>query len=97
MRNFKVQHQNPIEIKMLFRPFQSSILPITNRQCKHEHLKSTYKDTSFILSLKQAKYLYRQFASSRFISNLKSIRKSGTYNCSENYLNETSKITMSNG
>ena len=71
---------------------------------RNEHLKSIYKDTNFILSLKQPKNLYRELASSRFISNLKHIRKPGTYKCSDKrckicqiYLNKANKFTMSNG
>ena len=74
------------------------------KNIRNEHLKSIYKDTNFILSLKQPKNLYRELASSRFISNLKHIRKPGTYKCSDKrckicqiYLNETNKFTMSNG
>ena len=74
------------------------------KNIRNEHLKSLYKDTNFILSLKQPKNLYRELASSRFISNLKHIRKPGTYKCSDKrckicqiYLNETNKFTMSNG
>ena len=73
------------------------------RNIKNGHLKSIYKDTNFILSLKQANNLYRALASSRFISNFKNIRKPGTYKCSDKrckicqiYLNETNKFTMSN-
>ena len=74
------------------------------KDIKNEHLKSIYKDTNFVLSLKQPKKLYRKLASSRFISNFKIIRKPGTYKCSDKpckicqiYLNETNKFTISNG
>ena len=50
---------------------------------RNEHLKSIYKDRNFILSLKQPNNLYRELASSRFISNFKNIRKPGTYKCSD--------------
>ena len=57
-----------------------------------------------ILFLKQPKNLYRELASSRFISNFKNIRYPGTYKCSDKrckrcqiYLNETNEFTMSNG
>ena len=71
---------------------------------RNETLRSIYKDTSFILSLKQPKSLLRELTSSRFISNFKNIRKPRTYKCSDkrcktcqNYLNESNKFTMSNG
>ena len=74
------------------------------KNMRNEHLKSIYKDTNFILSLKQPKNLYRELTSSRFISNFKNIRKPGTYRCSDkrckicqNYLNEANKFTVSNG
>ena len=58
-----------------------------------------YKDKNFILSLKQPNNLYREWISSRFISNFKNIKKSGTYKCSDkrckifqNYLNEINKV-----
>ena len=58
---------------------------------------------NFILSLKQPKPLYRELASSRFISNFKNIRQPGTYKCSDkrckicqNYLNEIKEFTISN-
>ena len=48
--------------------------------------------------------MYRELASSRFISSFKSIRKPGTYKCSDksckicqNYLNETYEFTTLNG
>ena len=49
----------------------------------NEHLRSIYKDTNFILSLKQPKNLYRELTSPRFISSFKNIRKPGTYKCSD--------------
>ena len=74
------------------------------KNIRKEHLRSIYKDTNFILSLKQPKYLYRELTSSRFISSFKNIRKPGTYKRSykrckifQNYLNETNKFTMPNG
>ena len=74
------------------------------KNMRNEHLKSVYKDTNFILSLKQPKNLYRELTSSRFISNFKNIRKPGTYRCSDkrckicqNCLNEANKFTVSNG
>ena len=70
---------------------------------RDEHLRSIYKDTNFILSLKQPKNVYGELTSSRFISSFKN-RKPGTYKCSDkrckicqNDLNETNKFTMSNG
>ena len=39
------------------------------KNIRNEHVKSIHKDTNFILSLKQPKKLYRELASSRFISN----------------------------
>ena len=73
------------------------------KNISNEHLKSIYKDTNFILSLKQPKKFYRELASSIFISNFKNIRKPVTYKCSDkrckmfqNYLNETNKFTMPN-
>ena len=69
-----------------------------------QHSRSIYKDTNFILSLRQPKYLFRELTSSRSISNFKNIRKPRTYKCSnkrckicQNYLNKTSKFTMPNG
>ena len=50
---------------------------------KNDCLKSIDKKKNFILSLKQPKKLYRELASSRFISNFKNIRKPGTYKCSD--------------
>ena len=48
--------------------------------------------------------MFRELASSRFISNFKSVRKPGTYKCSDkrckmcqNYLNETNEFTRLNG
>ena len=71
---------------------------------RNEHLRSTYKYTNFILSLKQPRDLYRELTSSRFISSFKNTKKAGTYKCSDktckicqNYLNESNKFTMSNG
>ena len=65
------------------------------KNIRKEHLRSIYKDTNFILSLKQPKNLYRELTSSRFISSCKSIGKPVTYKCSDkrwklcqNYLNE---------
>ena len=73
------------------------------RNIRNKHLRSIYKDKNFRLSLKQAKNVYRELVSSRFISNFTNIRKPGTYKCSDkrckicqNYLNETNKFTMSN-
>ena len=77
MQNFKVQHQILREVKVI--PFVTTYYPnIDNKSLiqtvknkfkniKNEHLKSTYKDTNFILSLKQPKSLYGELASSRFI------------------------------
>ena len=72
------------------------------KNTRNEHLKCIYKDTNLTLPLKQPKNLYRELTSSRFISNFKIIRKN--YKCSDkrckinqNYLNETSQFTMSNG
>ena len=48
------------------------------KNLRNKHLKSTYKDTNFIQSLKQPKHLYRELAHSRFMSNFKNIRESGT-------------------
>ena len=55
------------------------------------------------MSPKQPKGLYRELASSRFISNFKNVRKPVTYKCSDkrckicqDYLNETNKFTISN-
>ena len=45
------------------------------KNTRNEHLKSIYKDTNFTLPLKQPKHLYKELVSSRFISNLKHIRK----------------------
>ena len=74
------------------------------KNIRNKHLKSIYKNTKFILSLKQPKSLYRELACSRFILNFKNIRKPGTYKCCDkrckicqNYLNETNKSTMPNG
>ena len=74
------------------------------KNIRNEHLKFRYKHSHLILCLKQPKNLFREFASSKFISNFKNIRKLVTYKCSdkrcriyENYLNETNKFTMSNG
>ena len=71
---------------------------------RNEHLRSTYKYTNFILSLKQPRNLYRELTSSRFILSFKNTKKPGTYKCSDkrckicqNYLNECNKFTMSNG
>ena len=68
---------------------------------RNELLKSIDKDTNFIMYLKQPTYLYKEFVSSRFISNFKNFRKPGTYKCSnksckirQNYLNEANKFTI---
>ena len=53
------------------------------KNIRNGHLKSIYKDTNFMLSLKQPKNLYRELAYSRFISNFKNIRKPGTYKCND--------------
>ena len=53
------------------------------KNIRNENLKSIYKDTNFILSLKRQKNLYRELTSSRFISTFKNIRKPGTYVCSD--------------
>ena len=53
------------------------------KNIRNEHLKSIYTDMNFILSLEQPKNLYRELASSRFISNFKNIRKQGIYKCSD--------------
>ena len=53
------------------------------KNIRNENLKSIYKDTNFILSLKQPKNLYRELTSSRFISSFKNIREPGTYVCSD--------------
>ena len=73
------------------------------KNIRNDHLKSMYKDTNFILPLKQPKDLYRELASSRFISNFKNIRKRGTYKYSDKRckicqicLTETKKFTVSN-
>ena len=67
-------------------------------------LKSIYKDTSFILSLKQPKCLYRELASSRFISSCKNIKKLETYKWSDKRckicqisFNESNKFAILNG
>ena len=77
MQNFKVQHQTPREVKNAI-PFVTSYYPnIDNKNLMqtvkkkfkniwNEHLRSIYKDTNFILSLKQPKNLYRELTSSRF-------------------------------
>ena len=70
------------------------------KNIKNEHLKSIYKDTNLVLSLKQPKKLYRKLTSSRFISSFGNIRKPGSYKSSDkkckicqNYLNENNKLT----
>ena len=114
MQSFKAKHQTLREVKII--PFVPTYYPDIDtkslmktaknkfKNIRNEHLKSIYKDMNFILSLKQPKYLYRELASSRFISNFKIIRKPGAYKCSDkrckicqNYLNETNKFTVSNG
>ena len=74
------------------------------KNIRNEHFKSIYKDTNFILFLKQPKNFHRDLESYRFISNLKNIRKPGTYKCSDEQckicqicLNEANSFTMSNG
>ena len=86
MQNFKVQHQTPfvttyypnIDNKSLMQTVKNKFKNVSN-----EHRKSIYKDTNFILSLKQPKNLYRELASSRLMSNFKNITKPGTYKCSD--------------
>ena len=112
MQNLKVQHQTlrsknvipflktcfpNIENKSLMQTVENKFKSIRN-----EHLKSIYKDTNFILSLKQTKNLHRELGFSRFILNFKN-RKLETYKCSGkrckiclNYLNEANKLTMPN-
>ena len=53
------------------------------KNINNEHLQSLHKDKNFILSLKQPNNLYKELASSRFVSNLKNISKPGTYECSD--------------
>ena len=75
MQNLKVQHQTlrsknvipflktcftNIENKSLMQTVKSKFKSIRN-----EHLKSIYKDTNFILSLKPTKNLHRELAFSR--------------------------------
>ena len=86
-----------IDNKSLMQAVENKLKNISNA-----HLKSIYKDSNFILSLKQLKTLYRKWTSTRFVSNFKKIKKPVTYKCSgkrceifENYLNETDKFTMS--
>ena len=73
------------------------------KNIRNEHLRSIYKNTNFILPLKQPKHLYRELTSPRFISSFKNIRKPVPYKCNDkrcklcpNYLNKTNKFTMSN-
>ena len=54
-----------IDNKSLLKTVKNKFKNITN-----EHIKSIYKDTNLILSLKQPKNLYSELASSRFISSL---------------------------
>ena len=68
---------------------------------RNEHLKSIYKDTNFIVSLKQPKNSYRELAYFRFISNFKNrepinavVKDAKLW---KNYLDETNKFTKSNG
>ena len=73
------------------------------KNIRNEHLRSIYKNTNFILPLKQPKHLYRELTSPRFISSFKNIRKPVPYKCNDkrcklcpNYLNKTNKFTMTN-
>ena len=63
---------------------------------RNEHLKSIYKDTNFIVSLKQPKSSYRELAYFRFISNFKN-REPIDAKLWKNYLDETNKFTKFNG
>ena len=112
MQNFKVQLQTPERSKNII-PLITTYYPNMDnkslmqtikykfKNIRNERLKSIYKDTNFVLSLKQPKNFYRELTSSRFISNLKHIGKRGTYKCSDKrwkicqiYLNETNKCQM---
>ena len=73
------------------------------KNIRNEHLRSIYKNTNFILPLKQPRHLYRELTSPRFISSFKNIRKPVPYKCNDkrcklcpNYLNKTNKFTMTN-
>ena len=73
------------------------------KNIQNEELKDVFKDTSFILSLRQPRNLYGELSSSKFISNYQNT-KLGTYKCKDKrckicalYLNETSSFLMSNG
>ena len=64
------------------------------KNIRNEQLRSIYKDTNLILSLKQPKTLDGDLTSSRLISSFKNIKKPGTYKHSDkrcklcqNYLN----------
>ena len=60
-------------------------LKSTIKNKKNERLKSIYKDTNSMLSLKQPKNLYRELTSPRFMSNFANIRKPGTYKWSDKF------------
>ena len=96
---FVTSYYPNIDNKSLMQTVKSKFKNIRN-----EHLKSIYKDMNFIVSLTKPKTLYWKLTSSRFISDFKIIRKPETYICidkrckiCQNYLNETNKITISNG
>ena len=65
------------------------------KNIRNEHLKSIYKDTTFIMSLKQPKNFYRDLASPRVISNFDNIRKLGTYKCSDKSRDESRTVATS--
>ena len=54
--------------------------PVKRKNIRNEHLKSTCKDTDFILSLKQPKDLYRELTPSSFISNFKTLKNKNPIN-----------------
>ena len=87
-----------IDNKSLMKTIKQKFQNIQN-----EDLKDIFKDTNFVLSLKQPKNIYRELSSSKFTST-RTIIEPGTYKCKDKrckicqlYLNETKQFLMSNG
>ena len=70
---------------------------------RSEELKEIFKESNFILSLRQSKNLYKKLVSSKFLSSSIYLKKPGTYKCNDSrckvcqiYLNTTDRFVMSN-
>ena len=48
---------------------------------RNNDLKEIFKESNFILSLRQPKNLYQELVSSKFLSDNNYVKKPGTYKC----------------